>query len=352
MDAADRATLRNTSSPDLIDPDVAHAAYERLSQLHQNGEAALLSRLEIAGSVAYWRSEVDGGPGTWETADVIRTLTWKALSEDAPAPGLAHWMLRARNPDGGFAPWPDVSSRTSYTESTARCLLSLLRLQQAAPTLAPDLRGAAVAAAKWLLECQRPDGGWGSSSGWTPRVSPTVWALLALGELERLGAREDATAREDAVTSGTAWLRGTQNEDGGFGLRRTTRSNVCSTAQAAWALGFRNEVINRNHHGRLVAFLSDELPGEVSDPIPDDPASKLFGRFELLLLSRPLGVLGLMAFRVDLRDSLLHKLLRDIEQAVGDDGLWRIPDGRAVWPSHFYLWAVRTWLAVYESCRL
>lgn len=310
----------------------------------------MIKRIEIAGDVAYWGSEVDRAPGIWETADVARTLSWPSLTEKVPADKIARWILRAPNLDGGFAPWPDISSRGSYTETTARCLLSLLRLQQAAPALADELHGAAIGAAKWILDCQRRDnGGWGSSSGWTPRTSPTIWALLALGEMERLGTPEDDSARRDALQAGIEWLRSTQNADGGYGLSEGKPSNLASTAQVSWALGFRNEPINDHHRDRLIAFLSSPPRADVPDTIEDDPARKFFGRFELLLLSKPLGVLGLMACRVDLRDSLLNRLLDEIEATAGTDALWRIPDGRGVWPTHFYLWAIRTWIAVYES---
>jgi hypothetical protein len=328
----------------------AHATYQTLARLHGEAEAALVQRMQIAGAFAYWPSEVDGGPGVWETADVIRTLTWKTLTTKTQPSALARWMLHARNDDGGFPPWPDVSSRSSYVESTARCLLSLLRLEEAAPDLRPDLRQATIAAAKWLLECQdADDGGWRSAKGWTRRTSTTVWALLALGEMERLDVRDDETARRVALERGASWLRDTENVDGGFGLVPGMSSNLCSTSQVAWALGFRNEPITDLHQRKLISFLESGARDNVVDVIDDDPARRLFGRFELILLAYPLSVLGLMACRVDLRDPLTHGLLSEISGQVDDDHLWRIPDGRGVWPTHFYLWAIRTWMEVYRS---
>jgi hypothetical protein len=326
-----------------------HELYGELRALHTRAEAALLSRIEIAGDFAYIRSEVDSGPGVWETADTVRTLTSRALLEDAPAAGLARWMLRARNDDGGFPPWPDVSSRQSYTESTARCLLSLLRLEEAVPDLLRDLRASVLTAGKWLLECQSQEGGWGSGPGWGLRTSPTVWALLALGEMERTSSGEDEVARLQAIDAGVGWLVGQQNADGGYGLAARSPSNICSTAQAAWALGFCNAQIQNDHYSRLLSFVdADDFEDEV-DEIVDDPARRLFGRFQLLLLARPLGTLGLMACRTDLRDPVVQRVLREISASADDAGLWRIPDGRKIWPSHFYLWAIRTWLSVYES---
>lgn len=326
-----------------------HDVYGRLRALHGRAEAALLSRIEIAGDFAYIRSEVDSGPGVWETADTVRTLTSHALLEDAPAAGLARWMLRARSDDGGFPPWPDVSSRQSYTESTARCLLSLLRLEEAVPDLLADIRAAVLSAGRWLLECQSQEGGWGSGPGWALRISPTVWALLALGEMEKTVGGKDEVARQQAIDAGVRWLVRQQNADGGYGLDASSSSNICSTAQAAWALGFCNAQIRDDHYGRLLSFLKTDDFEDVVDEIEDDPARRLFGRFQLLLLARPLGMLGLMACRTDLRDPVVHRILQDISGTADDDGLWRIPDGRKIWPSHFYLWAIRTWLSVYES---
>jgi len=345
------ATPRRASRADkTIDPVHAHETYQALSLLHDQAEAALVKRLELAGAFAYFPSEVDGGPGVWETADVVRTLTWRTLTTEVPPAALARWMLRARNEDGGYPPWPDVSSRSSYVESTARCLLSLLRLEEAAPELRAELRNSTVDATKWLLECQaRDDGGWGSAPGWTRRTSPTVWALLALGEMERLDVRDDETARRDALRKGISWLQQTENSDGGFGLTPGAPSNLCSTSQAAWALGFRNAPITDRHQHRLIEFLQSSERENTIDVIADDPARKLFGRFELILLAHPLGVLGLMACRVDLRDPLINRLLLEIRQEIDEDALWRIPDGRGVWPTHFYLWAIRTWMEVYQS---
>jgi TIR domain/Prenyltransferase and squalene oxidase repeat len=335
----------------MLLPDATHDLYVSLSGIVGRASAELARRLEPASGFAYVRSEVDGGPGVWETADVIRMVDWDHLPLPVREDALGRWLLTAQDADGGFPPWPDISSRRAYTESTARCCLSLLRMVDRIPSLRPELISAATRAGRWLIAAQdKSTGGWGSYAGWSSRTSPTAWSIISLHYLAPMVAGDLPLEIAGAIGQGREWLHDTQQPDGGYGLIPDAPSNICSTSQAAWALSVIPAPIDPRHTAWLIAEVDRTAELEdVTDPISEDPAAKLFGRFQLRLLGLPLATLGLMACRVEIGHPALRKLLMAIVAAQNVDGLWRIPDGRSIWPTHFYLWALRTWLRTYED---
>ena len=83
-------------------------------------------------------------------------------------------------------------------------------------------------AAQWLIDSQNDDGGWGIKKGEISNVSSTAMAMIALAECGR---------GNDSLARGAAWLMATQNQDGGWdNIAGVYSSNTISTAQAIWAL--------------------------------------------------------------------------------------------------------------------
>ncbi|MGO9227616.1 MAG: prenyltransferase/squalene oxidase repeat-containing protein [Bryobacteraceae bacterium] len=93
-----------------------------------------------------------------------------------------------------------------------------------------------------LFQQQNPDGGWPYRHGgsWT---EPTVYAVLAL-----------VTAGDEAaVTRGLAWIRGSQQEDGGWQARPGVGESCWVTALAALLPADR---LGIDRHLRAIAWLS------------------------------------------------------------------------------------------------
>jgi squalene-hopene/tetraprenyl-beta-curcumene cyclase len=145
-------------------------------------------------------------PSADVTAHVLEMLAHRGLAgTEAAQRGLA-WLLEAQEPDGSwFGRWG-----ANYVYGTGAAVPALIAAGVGAD--APPIRRAV----QWLVAHQNPDGGWGEDlrsyvdDAWRGRgastASQTAWALLAL-----LAADERA-----AVVRGVAWLIETQRPDGGW----------------------------------------------------------------------------------------------------------------------------------------
>lgn len=132
-------------------------------------------------------------------------------------------------PDGS---WPiDTNLATWNTTLSINALASGFKSQNSLrdhPIISDALHDSSMV--EWLLDCQYHEqhpftgaapGGWGWSdlTGAVPDADDTPGALLALGELERLGVTQElglSAQVHRAVLAGTKWLLDLQNSDGGW----------------------------------------------------------------------------------------------------------------------------------------
>lgn len=251
---------------------------------------------------------IDTNLATWATTLAVKALAI-APSEDGKSDDqtlfdgqerVLNWLLRQQyrevhpftnSPPGGWA-WTDLSGGVPDADDTPAALLALAVLDPAGER--NDVRAAAAAGVRWLLDLQNSDGGiptfcrgWGAlpfdrSSPdltahtlrawhvWRPHLPAEVqeridsgvkkalcflerqrrsdgsWSPLWFGNQHRLADEENPTygtakvalaflqiGREDLADPGLAWLREHQNADGGWGsLRDVTPSTIEETALA------------------------------------------------------------------------------------------------------------------------
>ena len=251
---------------------------------------------------------IDTNLATWATTLAVKALAI-APTEDGKSDDqtlfdgqerVLNWLLRQQyrevhpftnSPPGGWA-WTDLSGGVPDADDTPAALLALAVLDPAGER--NDVRAAAAAGVRWLLDLQNSDGGiptfcrgWGAlpfdrSSPdltahtlrawhvWRPHLPAEVqeridsgvkkalcflerqrrsdgsWSPLWFGNQHRLADEENPTygtakvalaflqiGREDLAEPGLAWLREHQNADGGWGsLRDVTPSTIEETALA------------------------------------------------------------------------------------------------------------------------
>ena len=251
---------------------------------------------------------IDTNLATWATTLAVKALAI-APTEDGKSDDqtlfdgqerVLNWLLRQQyrevhpftnSPPGGWA-WTDLSGGVPDADDTPAALLALAVLDPAGER--NDVRAAAAAGVRWLLDLQNSDGGiptfcrgWGAlpfdrSSPdltahtlrawhvWRPHLPAEVqeridsgvkkalcflerqrrsdgsWSPLWFGNQHRLADEENPTygtakvalaflqiGREDLADPGLAWLREHQNADGGWGsLRDVTPSTIEETALA------------------------------------------------------------------------------------------------------------------------
>lgn len=251
---------------------------------------------------------IDTNLATWATTLAVKALAI-APTEDGKSDDqtlfdgqerLLNWLLRQQyrevhpftnSPPGGWA-WTDLSGGVPDADDTPAALLALAVLDPTGER--NDVRAAAAAGVRWLLDLQNRDGGiptfcrgWGAlpfdrSSPdltahtlrawhvWRPHLPAEVqeridsgvkkalcflerqrrsdgsWSPLWFGNQHRLADEENPTygtakvalaflqiGREDLADPGLAWLREHQNADGGWGsLRDVTPSTIEETALA------------------------------------------------------------------------------------------------------------------------
>jgi hypothetical protein len=106
----------------------------------------------------------------------------------------------------------------------------------------------------YLRGAQNEDGGWGFQHGSQSRVEPTAWALLALLESASDDAADDATAR------GLKCLLKAQLTEGSWPAVAGQDKGCWVTSLACLAL--LSEAQFRESLGRGIRWLSDERPGE------------------------------------------------------------------------------------------
>ncbi len=151
--------------------------------------------------------EVIDPPSADVTAHAIEMLAVLGRAREQPARRGIEWLLEAQEADGSwFGRWG-----VNYVYGTGAAVPALI----AAGIPAHDER--VRRAVRWLERHQNPDGGWGEDCrsyddpAWSGRgestASQTAWALLAL---------HAAGERSPALDGGVRWLLDAQRPDGGW----------------------------------------------------------------------------------------------------------------------------------------
>jgi len=131
--------------------------------------ASLLALQRPDGSFA---NERDGSASTMSTAAAATVLTH--LGRAVPA-ATSQWLLARHEAGGGFA---------AFAELPVVDLLSTATALHALGRMGANLSGIAQSCKRFVLELQKPNGGFAGSEGDpTPDVEYTFYALLAMGHL-------------------------------------------------------------------------------------------------------------------------------------------------------------------------
>ena len=207
----------------------------------------------------------------WDTALSVCSLLEAGVSADDPSIKRAcEWLISVQNGDGG---WPfsgvDFPGLPSDADDTALSALALIKAGYGGSE-------AVSKGVRWLIEHQRPDGGWGTyvpGAGDVGCVSITAHAAEALKEAGREGEAEKALnwlersadpngswddlwlARRTygtacavaalvkcgrrgspAVEKGIEWLKSVQNPDGGWGEDMSGGRTASAIEQTAWSV--------------------------------------------------------------------------------------------------------------------
>ncbi len=205
----------------------------------RRGVRFLLSSVREDGS---W--PIDSNLATWNSSQTLTALNWK-LEDDAYQTGgpsaEAHqsldWLLSCQHQEihratgalpGGWA-WTDLSGGIPDADDTAAALLALAAWNRRWPEIRDsEIKTAARAGVKWLLEIQNKDGGWPTfCRGWgrlpfdRSSTDITAHAMRALNTwklLLNLSQSNKPFARRvsSAVSLGSQYLGRQQQTDGSF----------------------------------------------------------------------------------------------------------------------------------------
>ncbi|MFJ1753509.1 prenyltransferase/squalene oxidase repeat-containing protein [Kitasatospora sp. NPDC088134] len=129
--------------------------------------------------------------------------------------GLLH-LIDRQHPDGTF----ELSWSRSHSSAVFRCVRAL-GLARSLPQLRPDVRPAAVRAARrsvdHLLATRNPDGGWGHLPGSASDTVSTAFSVIALLTADPAArGTADLPSVPAAVAAGLRHLAERQRPDGGF----------------------------------------------------------------------------------------------------------------------------------------
>ncbi|MEZ6056776.1 MAG: prenyltransferase/squalene oxidase repeat-containing protein [Planctomycetaceae bacterium] len=210
------------------------------------------------------------------------------------------WLLSLQNRDGGFPTfcrgWGKLPFDRSSPDITAHCLRGMLRSKHVngVPLVLADqdssvrwrfvsneTRMRLTDESRWLNEpwgkavhrgfqflrrLQRGDGSWlplWFGNQFAPDdISPTYGTAKVLALYRDAGLLESATAQR-----GLTWLRGNQNQDGGWGAGPGTQSSVEETALATELL--LEDPSARNHVDRGLLWLIARVEaGTIDEPAP------------------------------------------------------------------------------------
>ena len=173
----------------------------------QNADGGIPTFCRGWGALPFDRSSPD------LTAHTLRAWTaWRPALPDAlqvraerATARAVRFLERAQNPDGSWIPlWfgnQGAPDDANPVYGTARVIEGLAVLPGAEATPATEHR-----AARWLIEAQGDDGGWGGAPGVPPSIEETAVAVSALALLLPLPRAAAVAGLDDAVSRGVQWL--------------------------------------------------------------------------------------------------------------------------------------------------
>ncbi|GAB2931477.1 hypothetical protein GCM10027280_18910 [Micromonospora polyrhachis] len=166
----------------------------------------LINRQDRRGSWSLWVRDTrlaNDGPCCGITSQGIVALRHTGHAPDSPPVVAAvRWLLTQQRPDGTF-------ENLWYRDHTSGTAMVLDALAEAGQTT----HLVSVRARDWLLRTQLPDGSWGSGSTPEGTVEETAWTVHAL-----LSA--GAAATDEPVTRAVGWLLDTQLSSGAWPASR------------------------------------------------------------------------------------------------------------------------------------
>nr|BFE57624.1 hypothetical protein GCM10020063_021500 [Dactylosporangium thailandense] len=172
----------------------------------RDGLAWLVGRQDSRGSWSLWvrntRLANDGPCPAITGQGVVALLESGRPAGDPAVRAAVDWLESRQAPDGTF-------ENLWYRDHTSGTAMVLGALALAGRGAGP----VALAAAGWLLSTQCADGSWGAGAGSPGTVEETAWALPAL-----LAAGVDPGS--EPIRRGTDWLLDAQRPDGGWPASR------------------------------------------------------------------------------------------------------------------------------------
>ena len=137
----------------------------------------------------------------WRAAlpDPLRTRTQRAIAR------AVRFLEQAQQPDGSWIPlWfgnQGAPDEANPVYGTARVLEGLAALPAPETIPASERR-----AARWIVDAQGDDGGWGGAPGVPPSIEETALAVSALATFGRLPRAAAVRGIDEALTRGMCWL--------------------------------------------------------------------------------------------------------------------------------------------------
>ena len=175
----------------------------------QNADGGIPTFCRGWGALPFDRSSPD------LTAHTLRA--WAAWRSALPAPlrtrterattRAVRFLEQAQRPDGSWIPlWfgnQAAPDEANPVYGTARVIEGLAALPEAEAIPESECR-----AARWLVNAQAGDGGWGGSPGVSPSIEETALAVSALATFGRLPRAATVQRIDEALTRGAGWLIG------------------------------------------------------------------------------------------------------------------------------------------------
>ena len=173
----------------------------------QNADGGIPTFCRGWGALPFDRSSPD------LTAHTLRA--WTAWRPSLPGPlrtrteratrRAVRFLERAQQPEGPWIPlWfgnQGARDEVNPVYGTARVLEGLAALPD--PETIPESE---CRAARWLIEAQAGDGGWGGAPGVSPSIEETALAVSALATFGRLPRAATVQRIDEALTRGAGWL--------------------------------------------------------------------------------------------------------------------------------------------------
>ncbi len=184
-----------------------------------------------------------------DTAEKLRVLR-RQYDQDEPVRAAAtagvRWLLGLQNGDGGVPTfcrgWGKLPFDRSSNDLTAHALRAWRAWEmELPPDLKPRVKSASLAAVRYLVSTQRPDGSWlplwFGNQGAPDDENPTYGTSRVLRAAFAIPLRDGLPLDwPAALWRATNWLVANQNADGGWGGGRGTPSSIEETGLAVESL--------------------------------------------------------------------------------------------------------------------